>query len=270
MRFIPLVLLLLLTLSSCQKENESDTQQLTKEAPKLYEINKMSRSSGPCQKDSTSNRCLNIRIEVPSFLEDTLGNIAGKLNEQINQDIFAFSFPEATHTSYDSLAAELSSEHERILEDYPDYDQPWNLEIFSDIIYEDSAFVSIATNVFYYTGGAHPNNSQIYASYDLKSGKRIRLSDLLKSGSEDELNRAAEIEFRMLKRIPPNITLEEEGYRFENDRFELNENFAILNKSLIFYYNPYEIGAYALGPSELQLNFTDYAHLIKEGSYIDK
>lgn len=61
--------------------------------------------------------------------------------------LFLFS-PEATHTSYDSLAAELSSEHERILEDYPDYDHPWNLEILSDIIYEDTSFVSIATNIF--------------------------------------------------------------------------------------------------------------------------
>ncbi len=270
MKLFSMVCLLFLTLSACQSKKETTEQENFVEVAKRYSLLKISRLSGPCQEDSTSNRCLNIRIEVPSFLEDTLGNIAGRLNAQIKKDIFSFFSPEATHTSYDSLAAELSSEHERILEDYPDYDHPWNLEILSDIIYEDTSFVSIATNIFSYTGGAHPNNSQIYASYDVQNGHRIRLKDLFKLGSEEELNRAAEIEFRMLKRIPPHIKLEEEGYRFENDRFELNENFAILNKSLIFYYNPYEIGAYALGPSELQLNFSDYAHLIKQGSYIDK
>lgn len=269
MRFLPLVCLLLIVLSSCQNDTETNEQLVFAEAPKRYTLNKTNRMNGPCEEDSTSTRCLSIRIEVPTFKKDTLGNIAEKLNEQIKQDIFAFSFPEADHASYDSLAAELSAEHDRFLTEFPDYDQPWNLEILSDIIYEDSSFVSIATNVFYYTGGAHPNNTQIYASYDLQNGQRIRLSDVLKSGSEDELNKAAEIEFRMLKRIPPNITLEEEGYRFENDRFSLNDNFAILDRSLIFYFNAYEIGAYALGPSELQLNFTDYAHLIKDGSYID-
>lgn len=268
MRFIA-ILTLLFALLSCQRDEEKNQNQKILEVPKIYELFEINELSGPCKEDSASSRCLNIRIEIPHFLADTLGDIAGKLNEQVKKDIFAFSFPEANHASYDSLISELSSEHERILKDYPDYNQPWNLEILSDIIYETKDFVSIATNVFYFTGGAHPNNSQIYASYDLKTGKRIALEDILKPEVLDELNQAAEIEFRMLKRIPPNITLEEEGYRFENDRFSLNNNFAILNKSLIFYFNPYEIGAYAMGPTELQLNFTDYAHLLKEDSYLN-
>lgn len=268
MRFISILALLLVVLS-CQKDKKNVQSLEISDVPKLYERQEIIELSGPCAEDSASNRCLNIRVEVPFFLADTLGDMAGKLNEQVKKDIFAFSFPEANHASYDSLISELASEHERILNDYPDYNQPWNLEILSDIIYETKDFVSMATNVFYFTGGAHPNNSQIYASYDLKTGKRIALEDILKPDALEELNRAAEIEFRMLKRIPPDITLEEEGYRFENDRFSLNNNFAILNKSLIFYFNPYEIGAYTLGSTELQLNFTDYAHLIKNGSFID-
>ncbi|MBO6760471.1 MAG: DUF3298 domain-containing protein [Roseivirga sp.] len=73
----------------------------------------------------------------------------------------------------------------------------------------------------------------------------------------------------MTKEIPPTESLEERGYWFENDRFELTENFAIINKSLIFYFNPYEIAPYAMGPTELELKLTDFVSLIKEGGVIE-
>jgi len=103
----------------------------------------------------------------------------------------------------------------------------------------------------------------------LASGKALELSDLLGVGFELELNESAELEFRMAKQIPPSRDLDDEGYFFEGNRFKLNGNFAIMNKSLLFYFNPYEIGPYSLGATELELKLTDYVKLIKDGSVIE-
>ena len=73
----------------------------------------------------------------------------------------------------------------------------------------------------------------------------------------------------MAKQIPPSRDLDDEGYFFEGNRFRLNGNFAIMNKSLLFYFNPYEIGAYSLGATELEMKLTDYVNLIKDGSVIE-
>ena len=40
-------------------------------------------------------------------------------------------------------------------------------------------------------------------------------------------------------------------------------------KSLLFYFNPYEIAPYALGGTLLELKLTDYVNLIKDGSVIE-
>lgn len=109
---------------------------------------------------------------------------------------------------------------------------------------------------------------QVYRSYDLTTGKVLELSDILVEGYEEELNKLAEIEFRMDKKIPPSEPLNEQGYFFENGQFRLNTNFAIMNKSLLFYYNAYEIGPYSMGPTELELKLTDYVNLINPAGVI--
>jgi hypothetical protein len=155
------------------------------------------------------------------------------------------------------------------LKENPDYNSAWSLEISSDIIFQDSLYISTASTIFSFTGGAHPNSYQVYRSYDLATGKALELADFLVEGFETKFNQLAEIEFRMDKQIAPNKTLNDEGFFFEDGRFKLNSNFAILDRSLLFYYNPYEIGPYSIGPTELELKLTDYVDLIKPGSVID-
>lgn len=267
--------LLLLSLMACEfgqrKEKVQDESELPAHQGTFveYEILELDEKAGPCVNDSTSERCISVEISYPSILKGSSHQVLQTMNANIRAGILEYANVTEQSGDFESLVAELESEYTSVTKDFPDYNTPWQLEVKSDILYQDSLYISLASTVYSYTGGAHANSLQIYRSYDLKTGKVITLKDILAPGSEEALNEAAELEFRMDKQIPPSRNLDEEGYFFEGNRFQLNDNFAILNRSLLFYFNPYEIAPYALGGTMLELKLTDYARLIKDGSVLE-
>ncbi len=268
-RSISLIFLhLLLLVNACefgQTEKEQAVEIEEQPIAKFvdYKVVTINEDKGPCVTDSTAQNCLTFRIEYPRIKSGLTNEEAlNAINGSIKSSIFDYAFVNNKPTSFEQLIEELKTEYNDVLSSFPDYKASWSIEINSDIIYQDSSFVSIATTIFSYTGGAHANSSQVYKSFNLNTGEAITLDDILVKGYEEELNESAEIEFRMLKEIPPAFSLEEKGYVFEGGKFKLNDNFAIINKSLLFYYNPYEIASYAEGPTEIELRLTDYVNLI--------
>ncbi len=272
MKYTVSILILSIVVSSCNFGNK-EKQAVTLEPEAIakfvdYEIMVIDKSVGPCVTDSLTQKCLLFQVEYPIIKGGPIQEVVDKLNENIKNDITNTYTISESPISFEELQASLTSDYQQMLDEFPEYNNPWVLEVNSDVLYQDSLFISVATTIYSYTGGAHPNSVQVYRSYDLRSGDQITLDELLIPGYEKRLNESAEIEFRMSKEIPPNQTLEERGYWFQEGQFGLNENFAIINKSLIFYFNPYEIAPYAMGPTELELKLTDYVELIKEGSVI--
>jgi hypothetical protein len=115
-----------------------------------------------------------------------------------------------------------------------------------------------------YTGGAHPNSNLTYLNFEVSTGKTLALSDLMKPGFEKQLTAIAEKDFRKRKGLAPQASLAEAGYDFDDDQFKLNDNFAVTKDGLVFYYNPYEIAAYAGGPTELVIKWSEIKGLIKK------
>ena len=269
----PAIPLLLLLLSACSFGEKARYSETIEEAPKgtfvEYEIKALTERAGPCKEDSTQARCIDFRIDYPVITAGASAAVLETMNQSIQRSIFQYAFIDEQPDDFQSLINEISEEYESIANEFPDYESSWLLEVNSDIIFQDSAFISVASTIYSFTGGAHPNSSQVYRSYNLNTGEPIGLEDILEAGYELDLNEAAEVEFRMAKQIPPSRGLNEEGYYFEDNKFKLNNNFAIIEKSLLFYFNPYEIAPYALGATELELKLTDYVKLIKDGSVIE-
>ena len=230
-----------------------------------YQVEKIDLKAGPCEADSTAKHCVLFQIEYPIITGKVSPKVIQKINASIEKDILSSApIENGSANSVEEMIEELSNTYKELIAEFDDYEQAWLVEINGDILHQDSAYISLASTVFNYTGGAHPNNNQLYRSYNLETGEAIKLSDIFIEGFERSLYQSAEIEFRMLKKIPPGNSLQSAGYWFEDDRFILNENFAIINNSLLFYFNPYEIGPYSLGPTELELKLTDYVDLIKK------
>ncbi|WP_305981990.1 DUF3298 and DUF4163 domain-containing protein [Roseivirga thermotolerans] len=265
------VLAVLVAACSFEKKAPENTPLEPKAIRKFvnYEISSFTEMMGPCKSDSAQRQCLIFQVEFPVITGLVPQSVAEKLNYHIEKDILSSSFISNKPGSFKELKEELNADYTSMISDFPDYNNAWVFEVNSDILYQDSLFISVATTVYSYTGGAHPNSGQVYRSYDLRTGDPITLDQLLVENYEAKLYPAAEIEFRMTREIPPEMSLQEGGFWFDEGQFSLNENFAIINKSLVFYFNPYEIAPYSVGPTELELKLTDFVDLIADGSVID-
>jgi len=94
------------------------------------------------------------------------------------------------------------------------------------------------------------------------------LDEIIWPDKQAELTKVGEAEFRKLKELTAEADLGQAGFWFENNEFFLNDNFLITDSSLVFYYNNYEITAYAFGPTELSIPFSKIKSLVDDKSLI--
>lgn len=124
--------------------------------------------------------------------------------------------------------------------------------------------LSLQYSHYWYTGGAHPNSSRTYWHFNPQTGKQIQLSDLFVKGYAPQLNAIAEQYFRQAKKLEADASLNQAGFWFEKDKFQVNTNFALAPKGLIFFFNTYEIGPYVIGSTELLIPYAELKGLIKQ------
>ena len=107
-----------------------------------------------------------------------------------------------------------------------------------------------------------------FRNYDLSNGDEITLDEIIPPDKQNQLTKIGEAEFRILKELSAEADLGQAGFWFENNKFYLNENFLITDSSLVFYYNNYEITAYAFGPTELIIPYSKIKTLVDDKSLI--
>lgn len=144
----------------------------------------------------------------------------------------------------------------------------WIDERRMEVLYSDHRLLSVELDIFSYTAGAHPNTITQLASYDLATGEPIELDDLLAPGAGARIEELGERAFRRERRVEEGESLEEAGFWFEDDRFALNDNFALTGAGLTFVYNPYEVGPYVLGPTRITLPWRAVAGLLRPDAQV--
>jgi hypothetical protein len=154
-------------------------------------------------------------------------------------------------------------EYRRFKSDFPGSAQVWFAERTVRVTHLSPRLLSLRFEEFTFTGGAHPNTWIVYSNVRPETGDEIELDDLFGEGGRERLEAIAEARFRKQREIPPDTSLEAVGFWFENDRFRLNDNFSIGESALTFYYNPYEVASYAMGPTEIVLAYRDIDHLLR-------
>ena len=124
--------------------------------------------------------------------------------------------------------------------------------------------IALSSKIFEYSylGGAHPNSYLNFYNFNLQTGELIKLSDLFIEGFEDELNKIAEQIFRDENGISKDEDLNKAGYRFEENKFKVNNNFSLNDEGIAFFYNSYEIAPYVMGPTKLFISYSAIKNLI--------
>ncbi len=199
------------------------------------------------------------KITYPEF-KGIAGNsaIADKMNQSIAMLIMGQKEGENLDVQFNEMVQMLAE-----IEDSSFFFGSWSFttEISPKLISDD-----VLSFLFFhdeFLGGAHPNYYCGGINFVAKTGAEIAFDDIFVPKARAELNKMAEKIVRLEREIPADQTLTDYGYWFENDKFELNDNFVITSDNITFSFNPYEVGPYALGMTEINLPFSKIKHLIK-------
>lgn len=257
--WLPLVLVLLLI--SCGKESSDSTlnEQITIEKIKYHEL------SPGC--DSLRNdNCAEIKIIFPriSYPENTI--VEKKINESILSFFTQSVTGESEEADFESIMDEFIQDYESFKQEFPGAPQSWIVERIGELKLNKANILSFDFTEYAFTGGAHPNTFVSFKNFNLTDGEEILLEDIIKTEKNEELRKVAEKEFRSLKGLSVDADLGESGFWFEENEFGLNDNFLITETGLLFYYNNYEITAYAFGPTELMIPYSMIKDFINDTS----
>jgi len=133
---------------------------------------------------------------------------------------------------------------------------PWYKNVSSEVWTNTPLFLTLATAVDEYTGGAHGNHYTIISTIDLEKKKKIELKDIIQKENIPTFTKIAEKHFRKNENLSDSASLEKDFF-FENGIFAVNDNFGLTKNSFVIYYNEYEIRPYAEGPTLLEIPYSD-------------
>lgn len=222
-RFIS-VLVLLLFLGSCSEEQKLRFVQHESVSQECGSCPLVKLSYHKAEGDSRVARMINNAIE-----EELISQL------HFRDDIDVQSLEDAIR-SFSATPGELPYE----------LTKEWEADLRTRVTHQDDEILTLAVDVYVYTGGAHGIEQTIYLNFDKKRGEELESWELFHNNSE--FLRLAEDEFRRQQQIPDSASINSTGYMFPGNRFDLPDNIGYSTKGLILHYNPYEVASYAEGP----------------------
>jgi len=174
---------------------------------------------------------------------------------------------EEAAASPEELAESFFADFESFRAEVPD-NPGWSFERTVEPIHDDEQGLSFRLTESSYLGGAHPNTVTTYTTLYLTTGQPVALEDLLVDGDPSRLQELAEATFREVRELGPEDDLPAAGFRLGEEPggdpvgageagFVLSDSFAVTDDGLLFHYNPYEIGPYALGATTLTIPWAE-------------
>lgn len=144
-------------------------------------------------------------------------------------------------------------------------DQRWFISKTAKVLRATPPVFSLAYSEEYYIGPPHPYSATQYLNFDAKTGERVTLAAVLNGGSMPRLTQIAEAHFREVRKLAPSADLKEADLVFPDNRFRLNDTYGFTEKSLLFFYNDYEVGPRSNGATKVEIPYTEIRDLLRPG-----
>jgi len=254
-------LLALIVIVSCGKKDSSTENELK------YEIVKYAKQSAGC--DSLRNdSCAKIKIEFPQIIEFNNTDVKNKINNSIESLFSMNENADPDSINFDKEMNDFISNYDEFTTEFPVSFQAWFIEKTGDVKLNRGNIFSVDYMEYSYTGGAHANSMVEFKNYNLSNGDEITLDEIIRPDKQTDLKKIGEAEFRKVRELSAEADLGQAGFWFEDNEFYLNDNFLITDSSLVFYYNDYEITAYAYGPTELIIPLFKIKSLVDDKSLL--
>jgi hypothetical protein len=127
--------------------------------------------------------------------------------------------------------------------------------------FQNDQWVCIQFTKYLYEGGVHAFESTLFQNFNLETALLMDYEALF-----DDLSgfkSLAEDTFRKNQNISADGPLNEAGFWFENETFELPESIGFSEANVILVYNSFEISPYGTGALELEIPMSEVAPYLK-------
>jgi hypothetical protein len=130
------------------------------------------------------------------------------------------------------------------------------------VLYNDQHMLTLDQTFYDYSGGAHGQGGDNYYNYEIQTQARIRLPEVLDTMQfREDISRLLEAQYRVDHQLAAGTPLStagaDRGVNLFQDNIPLTNNFYLTAKGIGFSYQPYELGAYALGSVDIFLPYTE-------------
>lgn len=136
----------------------------------------------------------------------------------------------------------------------------------------DKRIFSYGIDRYVYMGGAHGLNNRLYFNFDLATGKQITENDIFlpnyKTVLAELIKKRIVEESKDVKNDNTEAITNLEDTDYWIDSILPNSNFYITDESINYVFNPYEIGPYYLGQTDVTLPFDRLTGILKPNSII--
>jgi Protein of unknown function (DUF3298)/Deacetylase PdaC len=130
------------------------------------------------------------------------------------------------------------------------------------VLWNQAPLLSIGYFSYSYTGGAHGMYGTSAATFDTRTGRRLRYDDIFRPGTRKQLGALLDQAARRTFGLAPGVSLE--GTLFV-EHVPVTRNVFLTSGGAIFIYSPYEIASYAQGEIRIFVPFSELRPLLKPG-----
>ena len=249
--------------------NPAAKNENREEANPLAEGKVIRRTFGQC--DTLGNgKGVAVRVEI--WQPTDSGKVASrmrsildeKLISRVNQhgDSASIAKTPAALKSIDGAFAVFEKNYNDFKKDFPDAPGCWEVELKGDTVMATPKVLFYQLDHYAFTGGAHPNTFRSFHAFNAADGKEIEMADFVADSSA--LLKLVEKHFRKTEQLSADADLEKAGYFLLNHRFALPVNYVFTPQGVLFYYNPYEIAAYARGVIKFTIPYQELGDIVRK------
>jgi hypothetical protein len=281
MKKLSILFALLATLSACEEKSDQAGRGYIADEEKIrdtmadpvmpsdtlyYDIQGFNKTNPQCQSDTAN--CATFVASFPLIEMRLHHRIADSVNNLIRSKLYSPLIGDKTANGIKDLLepyfAAYADEIKNAQIDGEDYVVAWKFNRQFTVKENSKRIFAVQHTEHSYAGGAHPNHFTNYYNFNPQTGKRLYIADIFKPGTEAELNKLGEKKFRKLKKIGADVSLDNAGYRFKDNKFYLFQNFLLKDKGILFLFNPYEVGSYAEGEIDLFFTYQELQNLLRD------
>ncbi len=254
-----------MALFACKNENR--TQSMPANAPLEWQMMKMQEKI--CLSPKDTDRCGSVTINLPVAAGGNFPAITSAINDTLKKHALAtLNIGDGKPaTTIEAGAKAFMDEYEKFTKENSDFPGGYAVDIAGKPIFNSSKIASVEVSNYLFTGGAHPSHWTDLQSFDRKTGKSLTAADLFTDPAA--VAKLLEKPFCEAKKDEKGAVPTLTELVFEGTKFGLPQNMAVVAEGVRFYYNPYEMTAYAVGDFDLLLTWAQLGTLAKKGDFLD-